>query len=73
MKRTNIKLKGIPKVNLSKVIKLVKLCFDYSCFEFEGLLIDGDKVNIVKHYVNENPSVPFRTWLINTGIVIKEV
>ena len=70
MKRTK---KGIPKVSIKKVLKLLHLCSDYNTFEFDGLLIDGDKVDITKHYVNENPSMKFRTWLIDTGLVIKEL
>ena len=73
MKRVKGKKAGIPKVNIKKVINLVKLCSDHPCFEFQGLLIEGDKVNTVKMYIHRNSSIKFRTWLIDTGLVLKEL
>ncbi len=70
MKRTR---KNIPKVSIKKVLKLVQLCSTHHCFEFQDLLIDGYKVDIVKRYVFENPNMKFRTWLVDTGLVIKEI
>ncbi len=67
------RIKTAIKASIPKTLKLVNLCSDYSCFEFQDLLIDGNKVDIVKHYVKENPSMKFRTWLIDTGLVIKEL
>lgn len=55
-----------------ELLELVRLCEDVYTFRFDGLLILGYKVDIVKEYLELNPSKKFRTWLIDRGFVINE-
>lgn len=49
-----------------RIFDLLNLCKEVECFKFDDLLIFGNRVSIVKQYMKENPSKPFRTWLIDT-------
>jgi len=60
-------------IDYNKIVELVNKCKDHYTFEFEGLLIDGEKVDIIKRYLKINPSKSFRTWLIDFELVIKEL
>lgn len=34
-------------------------------FEFDGLIVPGNPSTIIKEYLQERPSKPFRVWLID--------
>ena len=70
MKRRRTKEYKYNGNEIDKVRDLVIKCKDHNTFKFEGLLINGYRVDIVKAYVKENPSKKFRTWLIDKGLVL---
>jgi len=49
----------------SKIMKLIKLCKVAYFFQYDDLIIEGLKVEIVKRYIKLNPSKKFRIWLID--------
>lgn len=57
----------------NKHSEIIEQCIDRYTFEFEGLLIDGYRVEIVKRYVLSNTGIEFRAWLIDMGLVLKEL
>lgn len=63
----------LSEYELREVQRLCNIAKDYSCFEFEGYLIRGDLVTLVKRYVKLNPSDSFTVWLINNNFVIEEI
>ena len=58
---------------LEKLLELVGMCKEYNAFEFEGLVVRGLPVEIAKEYLRIKPSKKFRTWLIDSGLVEKEI
>lgn len=54
----------------SKVLELLNNCKDFPCFVFEGMLIKGHKVDLVKRYVTLNPDESFYVWLHDSNLVI---
>jgi len=53
--------------------KLTSLCKEYHVFQFDDLVIKGMKVDVIKRFLKERPSMKFRTWLIAKGLVEKEL
>lgn len=56
-----------------KIMELLRLCKDYHMFQFDDLVIRGLRVKIIKQFIKEKPSMKFRTWLIDRGLVEKEL
>ena len=54
----------------TKISELSILCDPESCFVFDNLLCYGQVVPTIKAYLKENPDKPFRTWLIDSNLVI---
>ena len=50
--------------------RLINLCKDYQTFVFLNLIIKGNRIAVVKRYEKENPSKKFRTWLIDSNLVV---
>jgi|GEM_PF-4726766 len=59
--------------NPTKLMELIGLCEERPCFIYDGLLIAGAKVFIVKKYLQENPSKKFRTWLRDSKHFIQQI
>lgn len=56
--------------NYDKMLELLGLSNDVHCFEFDGLLVKGYKVDVIKEYIKQNPSKKFRVWLIDTQEIL---
>lgn len=59
--------------NYNKIEELLNLTKEYNVFEFQGLLIRGYRVSVIKQYAKENPSKTFYVWLIDKNLVIEEL
>lgn len=55
-----------------EIRKLHLLTKEFPCFEFDGMLIKGNVIEVIKKYLKENPSKKFRTWLLDNNFVIIE-
>ena len=53
-----------------KYEELVRLCRHNDTFIFEGMLCRGNRSDVCKDYVKQNPSKTFYVWLIDNGYVI---
>ncbi len=51
---------------LDTLLQILKLCKNYNAFVFDDLIIEGNKVEILKKYVTSNPNKKLRTWLMDT-------
>jgi len=56
-----------------KALELLELCKEYHVFAYDGLLVRGLAVDIVKKFIKYKPSEKFRNWLIKIGLVIQEL
>ncbi len=63
-------MESLTEEELHKCLYLLSLTKEVHCFEFEGLLILGCRVEIIKKYFKEKPSSKFRTWLIDNNLVL---
>ena len=49
------------------------LCTTLESFIYDGMVIKGNKENVIDRFINENPSKKLRTWLIDKNLVISEI
>ena len=52
---------------VTKALKLIKLCKEVPAFKFEDLLVIHNRVSVIKEFILSNPNSKFRTWLIDKG------
>lgn len=58
-----------------RITKLLMLCELQGFFVYDHMLIRGDPVILIKSFIKEKPSgtTEFRVWLIDCGLVVKEL
>jgi len=52
--------------------ELLEKCKKVHYFSFEGLLIKGLPVSLIKQYIEEKPSIQFKPWLIKKGLMLEK-
>lgn len=63
--------KQLTKDGYKRLRKLLPLCTEQNFFKFDDLLVIGISADVIKDYLNQNPSKKFRTWLIDNGYSVK--
>ena len=53
--------------------ELLAACEPVAVFRFDDLLVKGNRHTVVSAYRVANPDSEFRVWLIDQGLVIKEL
>lgn len=63
-------MSGFSESEYEEIRNLLRICEPEDFFSIEGEIFKGERVDLIKKYVKENPSKAFRIWLIDQGLRI---
>lgn len=55
-----------------RISDISSICKNVEVFEFEGRYFSGSIILTIKAYLQENPPKSFFTWLIDSGLEVKQ-